>query len=120
MASKHSTFSSLNWKDVLENNDRRTLEKSYAFFRFGPFYKISKVFPHTIFVAMRVPLNYLLMQYFFYLKNQIQFHPIVNIVSNLMAQGIVERYMMRKAKGEGNSLENKMCSLISNNLFLLK
>jgi hypothetical protein len=73
---------------------------------FGPFCKISKVFPQTIFATMRVPLNYLLMQYFFYLKNQIQFHPIVNIVSNLMAQGVAERYTMRKAKGEGDSLEN--------------
>jgi hypothetical protein len=88
MASKHSTFSSLSWREVLENNDRRTLEKNYAFFFFcfGPFYKISKVFPHTIFITMYVALNYLLMQYFFNLKNQIQFHPIVNIISNLMAQ----------------------------------
>jgi hypothetical protein len=60
MASKHSTFSSLSWKDVLENNDRRTLEKNYAFSRFGPFCKINKVFPQTIFAAVRVPLNYLL------------------------------------------------------------
>jgi hypothetical protein len=60
-------------------HDRRTLEKSYAFSRFGPFCKISKVFPQTIFAAVRVPLNYLLMQYFFYLKNQIQFHPIANM-----------------------------------------
>jgi hypothetical protein len=62
MASKHSTFSSLSWKYVLENNDKRMLEKSYAFFRFGPFYKISKVFPQTIFALVRVPLNYLLVQ----------------------------------------------------------
>nr|AND50646.1 ribosomal protein S3 [Sphagnum balticum] len=120
MASKHSTFSSLSWKDVLENNDRRTLEKSYAFYRFGPFCKISKVFPQTIFAAVRVPLNYLLMQYFFYLKNQIQFHPIANIVSNLMAQGVAERYTMRKAKGEGDSLENKMRFLLSNKSICLK
>jgi hypothetical protein len=40
-------FSSLSWKDVLENNDRRRLEKNYAFSRFGPFGKISKVFPQT-------------------------------------------------------------------------
>jgi hypothetical protein len=72
MAFKHSTFSSLSWKDVLENNDRRMLEKNYAYSRFGPFYKISKVFPDAIFAAVHVPLNYLLMQYFFYLKNQIQ------------------------------------------------
>jgi hypothetical protein len=98
MASKHSTFSSSSWKDVLENNDRRTLEKSYAFFSFGPFCKISKVFPQTIFADVRVPLNYLLLQYFFYLKNQIQFHPIANIVSNLMAHGVAERYTMRKQR----------------------
>jgi hypothetical protein len=42
-SSKHSTFSSLSWKDVLENNDRRMLEKSYAFSRFEPFRKISKI-----------------------------------------------------------------------------
>ncbi len=103
MAFKHSIFSSLSWKDVLENNDKRTLEKSYAFSRFEPFYKINKVFPWTIFAVMCVPLNYMLMQYFFVLKNQIWFHPIVNIVSNLMAQGIAERYMMRKTKGEGDT-----------------
>jgi hypothetical protein len=62
MASKNSTFSSLSWKDILENNDKRILEKNYAFSKFGPFYKISKVFPHTIFVIVRVPLNYLLME----------------------------------------------------------
>jgi hypothetical protein len=62
MASKNSTFSSLSWKDVLENNDRRMLGKNYAFSHFGPFCKISKVFPHTIFVVVRVPLNYLLME----------------------------------------------------------
>jgi hypothetical protein len=107
MASKHSTFSSSSWKDVLENNDRRMLEKNYAFSRLGPFCKISKVFPQTIFAVVRFPLNYLLMQYLFYLKNRIQFHPIANIVSNLMAQGVAERYTMRKAKGEGDSLENK-------------
>jgi hypothetical protein len=45
LASKHSTFSSLSWKDILENNDRRTLEKNYAFFRFEPLCKIGKVFP---------------------------------------------------------------------------
>jgi hypothetical protein len=44
MAFKQSTFSSLSWKDVLENNDRRTLKKHYAFSRFSLFYKISKVF----------------------------------------------------------------------------
>ncbi len=60
------------------------------------------------------------MQYFFDLNNQIQFHPIVNIISNLMAQGIVERYMMRKAKGEGDSLEDKMCFLLSILFFWLK
>jgi hypothetical protein len=48
MVSKHSTFSSLSWKDILENNERRTLEKSYAFSCFGPFCKISKVFPQAI------------------------------------------------------------------------
>jgi len=116
MASKHSTFSSLSCKDVLENNYRRTLE-NYAFFHFMPFYKISKVFPQTIFATMHVPLNYMLMQYCVYLKNQIQFHPIINIVSNLMAQGIAGIYMMRKTKGEGDSLENKMCFLFSNSFF---
>jgi hypothetical protein len=85
MAFKHSTFSSLSWKVVLKNNDIKTLEKSYAFFCFGPFCKISKVFPQTIFATMCVPLNYLLMQYFIFFKNQIQSHPIANIISNSMA-----------------------------------
>jgi hypothetical protein len=60
------------------------------------------------------------MQYFFYLKNQIQFHPIANIVSNLMAQGVAERYTMRKAKGERDNLENKMRFLLSNKNICLK
>jgi hypothetical protein len=37
MASKHSTFSSLSWKDILENNDIKTLEESYTFFLFWVF-----------------------------------------------------------------------------------
>jgi hypothetical protein len=60
------------------------------------------------------------MQYFFYLKNQIQFHPIANIVSNLMAHGVAERYTMRKAKGEGDNLENKMHFLLLNKIIYLK
>ncbi len=40
------------WKGILEDNDRRTLEKSYAFDFFGPFCKINKIFPQTIFVVM--------------------------------------------------------------------
>jgi hypothetical protein len=28
MASKHFTFSNLSWKDVLKNNDKKTLKKN--------------------------------------------------------------------------------------------
>jgi len=37
-----------------------------------------------------------------------------------MAQGVAERYTMRKAKGEGDSLENKMRFLLSNKSICLK
>jgi hypothetical protein len=37
-----------------------------------------------------------------------------------MAQGVAERYTMRKTKGEGDNLENKMCFLLSNKNICLK
>jgi len=37
-----------------------------------------------------------------------------------MAQGVAERYTMRKAKGVGDSLENKMRFLLSNKSICLK
>jgi hypothetical protein len=37
-----------------------------------------------------------------------------------MAQGVTERYTMRKLKGKGDNLENKMCFLLSNKKICLK
>nr|YP_010890601.1 ribosomal protein S3 [Lycopodium japonicum]WJK71460.1 ribosomal protein S3 [Lycopodium japonicum] len=76
------------------------------FIRFAPFHRrISKVIPHTVFAAVRASLNYLVMQYFFHLKNQIHFDPI-NIVSNLlMAQGVAKTSTLGKAKKQRESLD---------------
>nr|YP_009047482.1 ribosomal protein S3 [Buxbaumia aphylla]AGN74273.1 ribosomal protein S3 [Buxbaumia aphylla]AHI16023.1 ribosomal protein S3 [Buxbaumia aphylla] len=113
MTSKHSTF--LRNDALLENDNRKMSEKSYAFSGFGPLRQISDVFPHTIFAAVRAPLNHLVMQYFFHLKNRIQFDPIVNIVSDLAARGmIVKKYTMKEAMRRENSLEERMCSILSN------
>lgn len=118
MASKHSTSSSLSWKDaLLGNNDRRTSEESYAFSRFGPFRRISDVFPQTVFAAVRAPLNHLVMQYFFHLKNQIKFDPIVEIVSDLVARSVAETSTMGEAEKQGDSLERIMRSLLLNKSF---
>src|SRR5579875_2119566 len=89
-------------------------EKSYAFSRFGSLRQISDVFPQTIFAAARAPLNHLVIQYFFHLKNQIQFDPIVNIVSDLAARTIIERYMTEKAKKKEDSLKKRMRSILLN------
>jgi hypothetical protein len=67
MASKKST--SLGNDAFLENDDKKMLEKSYAFSRFGSLRQISDVFPQTIYAVVRAPLNHLVMQYFFHLKN---------------------------------------------------
>nr|YP_010576526.1 ribosomal protein S3 [Andreaea regularis]UZN44067.1 ribosomal protein S3 [Andreaea regularis] len=113
MASKHSTSSSSSGKDaLLENNDRRASEESYAFSGFGPFRQISDVFPQTIFAAVRAPLNHLVMQYFFHQKNRIQFDPIVNIVSNLVARDVAKRYTTGKAKKQEDDLEKRMRSVL--------
>nr|YP_009918921.1 ribosomal protein S3 [Chorisodontium aciphyllum]QMJ96186.1 ribosomal protein S3 [Chorisodontium aciphyllum] len=112
MASKKST--SLRNDALLENDDRKMSEKSYAFSRFGSLRQISDVFPQTIFAAVRAPLNHLVMQYFFHLKNRIQFDPIVNIVSDLAARTIIERYMTEKAKKKEDSLKKRMRSILLN------
>nr|BDN79778.1 ribosomal protein S3 [Ditrichum rhynchostegium] len=112
MASKNST--SLRNDAILENDDRKMSEKSYAFSRFGSLRQISNVFPQTIFAAVRAPLNHLVMQYFFHLKNRIQFDPIVNIVSDLAVRSIIERYMTEEAKKKEDSLKKKMRSILLN------
>ena len=100
MASENST--SLRNDALLENDDKKMSKKSYAFFCFGSLHKkISNVFPHTIFTAVHAPLNHLVMQYPFHPKNQIQFDPIVNIVSNLGARSIIEEYITEEAKKRG-------------------
>jgi small subunit ribosomal protein S3 len=112
MASKSST--SLRKDAFLENDDRKMSEKSYAFSRFGSLRQISDVFPQTIFAAVRAPLNHLVMQYIFHLKNRIQFDPIVNIVSDLAARSIIERYMTEEAKKKEDSLKKRMRSILLN------
>lgn len=112
MASKSST--SLRKDALLENDDRKMSEKSYAFSRFGSLRQISDVFPQTIFAAVRAPLNHLVMQYIFHLKNRIQFDPIVNIVSDLAARSIIERYMTEEAKKKEGSLKKRMRSILLN------
>jgi small subunit ribosomal protein S3 len=109
MASKNST--SLKNDALLENDDRKMSEKSYAFSRFGSLHQISDVFPQTIFAAVRAPLNHLVMQYFFHPKNRIQFDPIVNIVSDLAARS---RYMPEEAKKKEDSLKKRMRSILLN------
>jgi hypothetical protein len=112
MASKKST--SLRNDALLENDDRKMSEKNYAYSRFGSLRQISDVFPQTIFAAVRAPLNHLVIQYFFHLKNQIQFDPIVNIVSDLATRTIIERYMTKKAKKKEDSLKKRMHSILLN------
>nr|BDZ75729.1 ribosomal protein S3 [Fissidens protonematicola] len=112
MVSKNST--SLRNDALLENDDRTMSEKSYAFYRFGSLRQISDVFPQTIFAAVRAPLNHLVMQYFFHLKNRIQFDPIVNIISDLVARSLIERYMTKEAEKREDSLKEKMHSMLLN------
>lgn len=112
MASKSST--SLRNDALLDNDDRKMSDKSYAFSCFGSLRQISDVFPQTFFAAVRAPLNHLVMQYFFHLKNQIQFDPIVNIVSDLAARNIIERYMTEEAKKKEDSLKKRMRSILLN------
>nr|QIA59853.1 ribosomal protein S3 [Riccia cavernosa] len=96
MADIHSTFQSIWPKD--ENDDRRASEERYAFSRVAP----------SILVAVRAEkkkdifgsegdffgftgrafLDYFVMQYFFNLKNQIQFDPMVN--RSPVAQGVAK------------------------------
>lgn len=112
MASKNST--SLRNDALLENDDRKMSEKSYAFSCFGSLRQISDVFPQTIFAAVRAPLNHLVMQYFFYSKNRIKFDPIVNIVSNLAARSIIKKYITKEAKKKEDSLKKRMRSILLN------
>nr|AGN74234.1 ribosomal protein S3 [Tetraphis pellucida]AHI16033.1 ribosomal protein S3 [Tetraphis pellucida] len=115
MASKHSISLSPSGNDaLLENDDRETSEKRYAFSRFGSFRQISDVFPQTIFTAVRAPLNHLVMQYFFHPKNQIQFDPIVNIVSELVARSIIEKDTTGEARKKEDSLQKRMRSILLN------
>jgi small subunit ribosomal protein S3 len=110
MASKKST--SLKNDALSRNDDGKMAEKSYAFFRFGSLRQISDVFPQTIFAAVRAPLNHSVMQYFFHLKNRIQFDPIVNIVSDLAARSIIEKYMTGGARKKEDSLKKRMRSIL--------
>nr|YP_010261607.1 ribosomal protein S3 [Planicladium nitidulum]UIB40689.1 ribosomal protein S3 [Planicladium nitidulum] len=112
MASKNST--SLRNDALLENDDRKMSEKSYAFSCFGSLRQISDVFPQTLFAAVRAPLNHLVMQYFFYSKNRIQFDPIVNIVSNLAARSIIKKYITKGTEEKEDSLKKRMRSILSN------
>ena len=112
MASKNSP--SLRNDALLENDDRKMSEKNYAFSRFGSLRQISDVFPQIIFAAVRAPLNHLVMQYFFHLTNRIQFDPIVNIVSDLAARSIIERYMTEEAKKKEDTLKKRMRSILLN------
>jgi small subunit ribosomal protein S3 len=112
IASRSSTY--LRNDALSDNDDGKMAEKSYAFSRFGSLRRISDVFPQTIFAAVRAPLNHLVMQYFFYLKNRIQFDPIVNIVSDLAARSIIERYMMKEAKKKQDSLKKRLRSILLN------
>lgn len=112
IASKNSIF--LRNDALLENDNRKMSEKSYAFSCFGSLRQISHVFPQTIFAAVRAPLNYLVMQYFFYSKNRIQFDPIVNIVSNLAARNIIKKYITEEAEEKEDSLKKRMRSILLN------
>jgi small subunit ribosomal protein S3 len=115
MASKHSTSLSLSGNDaLLENYDIKTSEESYAFSYFGSFRQISDVFPQTIFAAVRAPLNHLVMQYFFHSKNRIKFDPIVNIVSDLVARSIIEKYTTEEAREKEVRSKKRMRSILLN------
>nr|UYI31481.1 ribosomal protein S3 [Calypogeia suecica]WCP19004.1 ribosomal protein S3 [Calypogeia suecica]WCP19130.1 ribosomal protein S3 [Calypogeia suecica] len=86
MADIHSTFQSIWPKD--ENDDGRASEERYAFSRFAPSIPVAvraekkkEIFgSEEDFFGFtgRASLDYFVMQYFFNLKNQIQFDPMVN------------------------------------------
>nr|YP_009675924.1 ribosomal protein S3 [Ptilidium ciliare]QDE12719.1 ribosomal protein S3 [Ptilidium ciliare]QIA60104.1 ribosomal protein S3 [Ptilidium ciliare var. pulcherrimum] len=94
MADIHSTFQSIWPKD--ENDDRRASEERYAFSRFAPSIPVAvrAEKKKDIFGSEgdffgftgRASLDYFVMQYFFNLKNQIQFDPMVN--RSPVAQGL--------------------------------
>jgi hypothetical protein len=87
--------------------------KSYAFSRFGSLRQIYNVFPQIIFATMCAILNHLVMQHL--VKNQLfQFDPIVNIVSNLAAWTIIERYMTEEAKKKEDNLKKRMHPILLN------
>ncbi|BDD77339.1 ribosomal protein S3 (mitochondrion) [Marchantia polymorpha subsp. ruderalis] len=123
MADIHSTFQSIWPKD--ENDDRRASEERYAFSRFAP----------SILVAVRAEkkkeifgsegdffgftgrafLDYFVMQYFFNLKNQIQFDPMVN--RSPVAQGVAKTSTIEEAipakTEQGTQSGESICQLRS-------
>nr|QIA60557.1 ribosomal protein S3 [Odontoschisma grosseverrucosum] len=103
MTDIHSTFQSIWPKD--ENGDGRASEERYAFSRFAPLILVAARAEKKkdIFGSEgdffgftgRASLDYFVMQYFFNLKNQIQFDPMVD--RSPVAQGPARTSMIEEA-----------------------
>jgi hypothetical protein len=103
MTDIHSTFQSIWPKD--ENGDGRASEERYAFSRFAPLILVAaraekkkEIFGSEgdfFGFTGRASLDYFVMQYFFNLKNQIQFDPMVD--RSPVAQGPARTSMIEEA-----------------------
>ena len=62
--------------------------------------------------AVRLSLNYLVMQYFLNTKNQIHFDPVV-VLNHFVSPGVAEPFTMGGANAQGRSLDKRIRSRIA-------
>uniref|UniRef100_A0A6N2N104 Uncharacterized protein n=1 Tax=Salix viminalis TaxID=40686 RepID=A0A6N2N104_SALVM len=101
---------------LIENDDSFRKTKLFHFF-FPKKYRSDGPTSHLLkskrtLPAVRLSLNYLVMQYFLNTKNQIHFDPVV-VLNHFVSPGVAEPFTMGGANAQGRSLDKRIRSRIA-------